>query len=49
MLIGLKGDLALGQTVNLKVRFDDGSELEIEAPVKEAPPTGAEAAGHMGH
>lgn len=49
MLIGLKGDLALGQVVNLTVRLDDGSELKVEAPVKEGPPSAAEAAGHMGH
>lgn len=49
MLIGLKGDLALGQVVKLTVRLDDGSELQVEAPVKEGPPTGSDHSGHMGH
>ncbi len=34
MLIGLTGDLAPGGTVALDLSFDDGSQAEVQAPVR---------------
>jgi len=34
MLIGLKQDLMPGQTVELTLKFDDGSSTHVSAPVK---------------
>ena len=35
MLMGLTGDLEVGDEVTLTLRFDDGEELEVTAPVKD--------------
>lgn len=45
MLIGLKGDLAIGQQVDVTLRFADGSEQVVSAPVQDMPATPAPAAG----
>lgn len=50
MLIGLKGDLAVGQDVAVTLRFADGSEQLVTAPVQDMPTaTGGEAMGGHAH
>ena len=38
MLIGLKGDLAPGDQVDLTLIFDDGTRIRVDAPVRRAEP-----------
>lgn len=38
MLIGLKGNLAPGDQVDLTLSFDDGTETQVLAPVRKAEP-----------
>ena len=38
MLIGLKGDLAPGDQVDLTLIFDDGARIRVDAPVRRAEP-----------
>lgn len=43
MLIGLKGDLEPGGTVELTLTFDDGSDIQVQAPIRKV------EAMHMKH
>ncbi len=38
MLIGLKGDLAPGDQVDLTLSFDDGTQVQVLAPVRKVEP-----------
>lgn len=40
MLIGLKRQLKPGEDLDLRLRFDDGSELQLTAPVRAIAPAG---------
>ncbi len=52
MLLGLREDLQIGQQVEVTLRFNDGSEKKLEAPVQRVMPPGAmhkKQGAMMGH
>ncbi len=49
MLMGLKEPLRKGGTVDLTLEFDDGSTLDLTAPILSIAATGAKAKGHGDH
>ncbi|MCK6503038.1 copper chaperone PCu(A)C [Myxococcota bacterium] len=49
MFIGLKGDLALGHDVAVTLRFADGSEQVVTAPVQDMPAAGGAGDAMGGH